>query len=524
MGYYLIFILVISNLFSGDKKPEKLNLSEVVRRVIESNATVQNAKLEIVKSDSAIIKNDSKYVYNVYTQGTKQETKLPFNQNQIFSGTKIQIDRYAVGIEKQLKSGTYFMTEISTLRFDNNAFENPYTTPSQFSFLGVKPLNTGAISFKISQELMKYSFGRNSYNPWKAMELHEERKLNVLKKQAEIQRETIINQLIQIITSTLIEYWSLTISNEAVETFQKLKTNAENIKNITYRKQSLGISERFEDSQWSALVENFDSQVKKAELDREETVRRLKRILGVDPRTEVSGVTDLTEELPKYDLKKDIEYALKNRIDYKNLKIQKEIAKLQYELALDEDTPSLKAGLAYSSRAQSFISSFENYYLATSNRNSVFTTKFPEIIADITLTYPLWDQGIKTNIKDSKKMINQISDNEKTLEREIIDEMQTRFDSIKSSYEVLEQSKKSKEETKKFYDGIYNRFSQGKIQSINLKNALDSLAQSELGYTQAKINFNINLIRYDLTKNFLFDKYQINVYEILEKLKSQKRD
>jgi outer membrane protein TolC len=521
-NYFLLSLFFITSIQPEEQKPEKLNLQDVVKRVIESNALVQNAKLEIVKADSGIIKSDSKYVYNVYTQGSKQESKLPFNQNQIFSGTKVQIDRFALGVEKELMSGTYFRTEVSTLRFDNNAFENPYTTPSQFAFLGIKPLNTGAVSFKISQELMKYSFGRNSFNPWKANLDHQERKVNVLKKQAEIQRETIIAQLIQIITGTLIEYWSLTISNEAVETFQKLKSNVSNIKKITYRKQAIGISERFEDNQWSALEENFDSQVKKAELDRDETVRRLKRILGVDPRTEVSGVTDLQETLPKIDLKKDIEYALVNRIDLKNLKKQIEIAKLSHELALDEDSPSLKLGIEYSSRAQSFISSLENFYIA--NRNGVTNTKFPEIIVDLDLSYPLWDVGVKRNIKDTKKMIEQLKENEKTLEREIKDEMETRYEAIISSFEVLDQSKKTKQETEKFYEGIYNRFTQGKIQSINLKNSLDALARSELGYTQAKINFNINLIRYDLTKNYLFDKYQIDVYDILEKLKNYKKE
>ena len=52
------------------------------------------------------------------------------------------------------------MAEVSTIRFDSNALENPYTTPSAFAFLGVKPLYTGAVSVKLSQELLKYSFGR----------------------------------------------------------------------------------------------------------------------------------------------------------------------------------------------------------------------------------------------------------------------------------------------------------------------------------------------------------------------------
>jgi hypothetical protein len=33
------------------------------------------------------------------------------------------------------------------------------------------------------------------------------------------------------------------------------------------------------------------------------------------------------------------------------------------------------------------------------------------------------------------------------------------------------------------------------------------------------VNFNINLIRYDLAKNYLFEKYDVDVYKVLDELK-----
>jgi outer membrane protein TolC len=471
--------------------------------------------------DSAIYKNQSQYSYNIYTQGSKTETKLPFNQNQIFTGTKTQIDRIAAGVEKQFSTGTYFMTEVSTVRFDNNAFENTYTTPPQFSFLNIRPLHTGAVTFKISQELMKYSFGRNGfYNPFNGE--HEANKVEVLKKQAEIQRENLINQLVQIVTGTLIEYWSLSISEDALSTFERLYKNAEDIRRLTVRKQVLGIAERFEESQWSSLVESFDGRVQKARLDRNEIRRRLKRILGVDPTTQVSGLTDLQETLPEFNYDADLKYAYEHRIDFLNIKRRIQIAKLNLQISEDEDVPSLKLGFAYSTRSQSLLSPQSNFYI--NNDNGVRTFKHPEIIADITLKYPLWDKGIKTDIRDAKTNLKQYKEQEGILAREIADELRLRLDSIKSSYEILRTSKKTEEETKKFYDGVLNRFSQGKFSAILVKNALDALANAELNSSQSKINFNINLIRYELTKNSLFDKYDIKVYEILENLKKMKNE
>lgn len=508
-------IIILSLLFLfpiySQSNSEKLNLKDVVRKVIESNAIVQNAKLEILKADSPLIKNDSKYALNIYTQANKSETKLPFNLNNFFSGTKQQVDRLSVGIEKQFETGTYFNTEVSTLRFDANAFENSFITPSQFSFLGIKPLHTGAVSFKISQELWKYSFGQT-----------EKYKKEQLKKQSLILRDNLINQLIQIVTGTLIEYWSLSIADGAVKTSEKLYNNAESIRKLTIRKQSLGIAERFEQSQWSSLVESFSGKLENAKLERDEIRRRLKRILGVDPYTQVDGVTDLSETMPVINFEKDLEYAFTHRIDLLNLQRQIESASLGIKIAEDEDNPSIKLGLSYSSRAQSLLSPQYNFYL--NNQQGIRSFKYPEIIADISVNYPLWDKGVKTNIRDSKLNLSQLKDQEILLKKEIEDELKIRQEAIRTSHEILLTSKKTAEETRKFYDGLLQRFSQGRFTALAVKNALDSLAQAELVETQAKINFNINLIRYDLAKNYLFEKYDIDVYGILEELQKAAKE
>lgn len=65
------------------------------------------------------------------------------------------------------------------------------------------------------------------------------------------------------------------------------------------------------------------------------------------------------------------------------------------------------------------------------------------------------------------------------------------------------------------------RFRQGRYTAVNVKNALDSLANTELAVTQAKINFNINLVRYELAKNSLFEKYGLDLYSILEEVEKR---
>jgi outer membrane protein TolC len=257
--------------------------------------------------------------------------------------------------------------------------------------------------------------------------------------------------------------------------------------------------------------------VERARLDRNDAKRRLQRILGIEPNVEVNGLTDLVETMPTIDLEKDIEYALENRIDLRNLKRQKELARLGLLIAEDEDMPSLKVSGTASSRAQSLLSPQDNFYLA--NQNGVRSFKYPEYRADITLSYPLWDKGVKTNIRDAQVNIKQVADQELAFKKEIEDELRTRFEAIKSSYQVLLTAKQTEEETRKFYEGLVAKFIQGRYSALAVKNALDAFTQAQLIGFQAKVNFNINLIRYDLAKNYLFEKYDVDVYKVLDELK-----
>ncbi|HNO27070.1 MAG TPA: TolC family protein, partial [Leptospiraceae bacterium] len=74
------------------------------------------------------------------------------------------------------------------------------------------------------------------------------------------------------------------------------------------------------------------------------------------------------------------------------------------------------------------------------------------------------------------------------------------------------------EETDRYFRGLYAKYSSGRFTSLMVKNALDALAQSELQIIQAKVNFNINLVRYDLVKNALFEKYEVDPDKVIEEI------
>ncbi|HNN05423.1 MAG TPA: TolC family protein, partial [Leptospiraceae bacterium] len=489
-SFFICLILLYgAGLYSQDKKTVRISIKEAVANVIEHNLTVKNAKLEILKTDTPELKNHGKFNWTVFGEVTSFKTQNPVNQTTILSGTKVSNDRIAAGIEKQFHTGTYFMAEISTVRFDANAFEGQSAyLNSRLAFLAIKPLYTGALTFKLSQELWKYSFGK-----------YEKNKEKILQTQAAIDRDQLVFLLSNIVAKTLIDYWSLAILDNAVLTYEKLLKNAKQIRGITYEKQRIGIAEAFDGSMWNSIVAGLESQVERAKLDRYAAEVNLKRILGVDPSMQVEGVTDLIEEIPSgISYEKDLAYAYEKRIELRNLKRLREKSRLQRKNAEEEDEPSVKLSAMYSTRGQTLLSPQENYI---NTGQGILSLKYPEARAEINISYPLWDEGVKETLREAKVNEKQIEEQEEAFRKEVAVELRNRIDAINTSYLTLKNAKKAKEETDRYFRGLYAKYSSGRFTSLMVKNALDALAQSELQIIQAKVNFNINLVRYDLVKN-----------------------
>ncbi|MGQ2837970.1 TolC family protein [Leptospira interrogans] len=490
----------------GDsKKILRLTLKDAVNYVLEKNITIQNAKMEYVKADGGELKNESQFTWNLIGGITVFRTTPPANRNNIFAGTKQSQDKLSVGIEKNFRTGTYAKLEASTTRFDTSAFENPSTTPSNLAALAIPPLYTGALTITLSQEILKYSFGKTQ----------KEREA-ILRQNTVIKREELIYVLSQLVAQTLIQYWSLNIYDSNVKTLQDLESNTRNIRDLTVRKRNLGLSEGFEVNLWNSILSQTAGNLEKAKVSRKEAERNLIRILNADPSSKIEGVTDLQENVPlDFNVEKDYIYALDHRTDLKNLRKQREIAELNLKIKEAEDMPSLKLSGAYSTRGQNIVSPQQNL---TDGNRGVASFKYPEAYAAFQFSYPLWDKGIKADIRNAKLDVQNLEKKEAELKLSIKEELENRYAAIVADKDIFEGAKKRKEEANKFYKGLSERFRQGRFTAVAVKNALDNVIQSELQVTQAKIQLNIDILRYELAKNHIFERFGVNVNDIIDRL------
>ncbi|EMY77108.1 outer membrane efflux protein [Leptospira weilii serovar Ranarum str. ICFT] len=499
-------LLPFTALFADGSAVLKLTTEETVKRALESNYNLQNLRYELAKSDTNFLKNDSKYSWRLVADGKSSQSILPFNQANFFTGTKISDDTIKGGIEKIFQTtGTYFKVEAGNRRFDSNAFENPATTPSGFSALGIPPLYTGFVRATISQDLLKNSFGYKGRN-----------EVKILESQAEMMKNQVSQQISAVIVDSLVDFWDYSIKTQAVKTYTQLVENTKNIRNLTARKQGLGLSESFEVNQWNALLAQAQNQLETAQVQKEESKRKLVRSLKIPDGTSLSEETNLLEELvEKPDYTKDLEYAYKHRADFLNALKQKEIAEAALKNANNDRLPTLTLSGTGASQSQNVISPQDNY---SDSNQGITTTKYKEWTGQMNFVYPLADKGIYAGVRDANIGMRQATLKEEELKNEVRDDVKTRIEALEASHRIYKNNITTERETQNYYNGVLRSFRQGRADAVSVKNALDTHVQDQLRLTQARVNFNIDLLRYHLAKNALLERFQVDRDKLLPHL------
>jgi len=202
-----------------------------------------------------------------------------------------------------------------------------------------------------------------------------------------------------------------------------------------------------------------------------------------------------------------MEEAIRTRPDLKNLQLQKANALAALQLAKNSSLPSVSIGGALIHR--------DNGRYANSAFREVPTGRYPEYSVEFRVEYPLWDEGNKADVRNARVSLRQIVIKEREIKRRIRDELREGYDRIQVTHEILKKSQIAHTQTRAFYFGLLRRYRQGRFTAVAVKNALDSLAQARQALVQARINFNISLVRYDLVRNSIFRKFEIDVNRVL---------
>jgi outer membrane protein TolC len=497
--------LTNSSLFAEDAKQSSkkeasisiggsaLSLEQAIDIVLKQNLTLQAAKYDIVMSDTAYEKAQKKYATNLNIEGGYMKQELPPSKTKNTQGDKQWQYDAGISLSKIFSTGTTISTGVKEVFYDANDITVPgYPADPAYH----KPV----LFASIQQELLKNAFGVS------------DRRLNkMLENQTEMQRSALINILSSLVVSTLVDYWNITVQKSAVETAQAALESNTRVRTILARNVNYGLSEQYELNQYNFLVASSQANLEAARQKYNEAVRKLLRTIDMPPETQVSGVTNLADELPPLDPEASLKTGFAKRVDYKNALLSLENAKTDLAMQENNAMPSLTLSLGISSQGQD------------TNMGEAFNQaekrEYPAWNARAKLSYPLDDSDIKASVRNSYLKQKQAELNLKSLKLEIRDDILNRLDQVATQHQMLINSRTASREADLYYKNALRRFEQGKITAVTMKLATDAMVQSRFQELNSLVQYNVTLLLFDLAKNEVFDRYHVDVEKYLKNIK-----
>lgn len=482
----------------GPQMPNiELSIEDAIQLVLQKNLTLLRARYDVIQSDSSYRISQKKYAVNLGLGTSYGFQKNPTTSNSTFSGDEITSYGVSANASKKFNTGTTLAIDVAQTYSATNA--------SGF-FIGTTyvPKTPDAwipsVQVSVQQELLKNSFGYLD-------RLQDER----FEDEASENRRLIIDQLSGLVVQALIDYWQVSVNTQEVTNATSELESTRQVRNIIARNIRLGLNENFELNQYNALVAGAETHLAQAKQQLIASERKLLRTVNMPPDTQVPGVTNLSEELPEIDRDEAVREALAKRIDYQLALEALEEANRNINIAENSALPSLKAILSVTGNSR-------NTQIGGANGEAL-SLKYPSYNVGLQMSYPLWDEEIKTNLRNANLQKKQAEITAEELRLEIRDEILDSIDQLELSYTILQNSRKAKTESESSYRKLIAKSRQGRFNSATVKSSFDALIEARHQELQALVNFNVSLLRLELAKNEIFEKYNVDVEKLIDEVR-----
>jgi outer membrane protein len=271
---------------------------------------------------------------------------------------------------------------------------------------------------------------------------------------------------------------------------QSLQTAKEELKNqqksheIIKNKVEAGLSAEEELWQAELNLQNAKSSVNDSEVSLENSKDQLKQAIGLNLDEEIMIVANIDVKTIDVELSDAIEYGLQKRMELRQNEINLETSRMN--LLQVQDNDKISGSVELSVGLQGISEQITDLYNNPSDNESI----------GLSFNIPIWDWGArKSRIKIAE---NNIKSSEIDFEQEktgIKIEIRQTFRSLKNLVFQIEIAKKSVENAQKTYDLNLEKYQNGDLTSMDLKQFSDQLTQQKHSLTTALINYKLGLLQ-----------------------------
>ena len=489
----ILFCLLLSQA-APVKATTEISLEQALHKIVENNLSATVLGYEAKQADSAYERSQTKFSPFVSISAGLQNTKLDPESLDAIYGSELIKAQASFSLGRTFKTGTTVIGGYQEAYTD-------YTVPGAYLTGRPTSWHSPAIFIQIKQDLLKNSFGYCD-------QLQDE----ILKNVSKSKKITTEYQLSGLIVGCIIDYWTIAENQKKLASTERELSTYKQIYKAVEDNVSMGLYDRYNLYQFNALIAGSEAKQASFEFKYDKSVRKMLRNLNMpNINGDKLSLVNLDVSPHKYNKASLLVTALAKRADISKVRIGLESAQQQLLILHNQELPSVQF------QFQGTGMGFDKEYFAATGESLSFSR--PNWETKLTAIQLLDDKDTSTQRRDLEYQIAQATLQLTSLENQIKDEVNEGVDSIETAYIGYEKTKIMVENSVRYMDALLIRLRQGKISTMELKNAVDMMVAANNAHDEACTYYNIALLNLDLVTNTLLEKYHLDINTLVKEPK-----
>lgn len=469
-----------------------LTLDSVVKYVLSQNLDSKKAGIEYRASDIDLRKYRSLYDVNAYGKlSYSMSNNPPDSPNTILNGTENSRKSIETGILKYFSTGTSIYAGIES-SYQNIKGARINTAPGYTFDLGGEGYQT-VIKAGVSQELLKNFFGTDT-----------RRSENIILNNAEMNRKIIKQRIAVLVAEAITASWNLVVAEENAGTCKINMESTQQIRDLVARKRLMGLSDEEEIMEWNSKVLQSKNLYELSRKELHDANLALLYLLNLDPGVKVNIDIAFRMEAPDVEYGHALSDALSKRADLINMRTLIRNSEMEKELAENNLLPSLRLNLEAG-----------NIDYSSSSYSRTFDNINMQYYAGLEARCPIENSEARARLDEAKANYQKHLIDLSKLEKEISNETASCVNECTVAYNVYRQTGEAAEYQLKYYNQVLKKFGQGRYGSLQVKLALDDYIRLRLQGLRSLMDYNIALLRRDISRSVVFENLNIDPDKIL---------
>ncbi|HRZ25989.1 MAG TPA: TolC family protein [Spirochaetota bacterium] len=475
----------------------EFTVGDAIRYAIEKNHTIISGAYDVAMADTDAQSLRSKYSPVIIGEAGGKNQKNTEGAQFLYGIESSSADA-SVTVAKKFETGTSISTGLKYNYTDSDLAMKSFSIPGIASVEFLEKYHMPIYFVQVEQELLKNVVGYADRRTEKKAKLG-----------ADIQKDYILFALSQVVVGVIADYWDVVSKKTVLANADLQVQETRKVRDIIARNVRLGLSDDFSLNFYNARLSGAEAQRIEAQRAYRDSLRKFLTTINFDSEGDLTGTAIMTENLPALNVEEALKAAYQKRADYINAQRQLEISRLELQIQKNDALPSLTAEFNASTMGQQkdAADAFED----------MGKFKYTNIEGKVKVTY-LFDNRAQTVAeRNARFRLKQAEIGLDKTRREVKDDVISKIEQINATHGMYIKMKDARREAEVSYRRMVEDLRRGRLMATIVKDGLDGLIEFRQRELDALVYYNISLLLFEVSKNELYEKYNIDVNKYIPK-------